>query len=610
MRKTLHLLWMFMIALGLHAQTPVYEFNFDGNMNNSGAGSFGGWTVASGTAATYVNNRAGQAGSAINLPGNLLFNGAIAGNLPQGNNPRTLAFWVKFINDDDGRNFPVAGWGNNAATQAFGFWRNGVQNSYYTWGVGNDYSVPQTNAQNQANSNNGWVHIAMTHNGSTMTIYFNGVDAGNYSRTLNTNGTMLYLNRLVNSSIGNGSAIQLDDLKIYNTALSGSEILTLFNPTATANIPVISNVSQSSTTSNSATVHFDMNPGGANSSTYISVTEIGAGIGSVYDGPMANGTNTQSLTYTITGLTPGKCYTFNVMGYNSSGSSPVSADKGFCTYDANANKTPIYHFEFNGNTTEKNDPTLAFGNPNSGYTDNNTAIRLNNNVQSISLPLIAQGSERRTVAIRVFFESGALSQENNVFSYGTATNNQSFGYNQDSQMGTHYYWANDISFGNPMNFGTWYDMVFTYDGMDIKVYKNGTEVGSGSFTPNTIGTMFRLGRTSTGLGGYFNGRIDDLRIYNESFNSSDASSLHSTLSNEIFNPEDSVFGLYPNPTDGILNISSSEALQLVEIYNLQGQKILQSSQSKIDVSQVSSGIYLIKVQTTTGQTATRKFTVK
>ncbi len=610
MKKTLHVLWMILIGAALQAQTPVYEFNFDGSMANSGTGVFGGWTTSGSGSVSYVNDRSGQANKAMQMPSTLIFNGASAPGLPTGNGARTLSFWAKFINDDNAHSYPVTGWGNNAANQAFGFWRNGMQNSYYTWGAGNDYNIPQTNAQIQA-SNNGWVHIAMTHDSNVMTIYYNGVDAGHYNRVLNTLGADLYLNRLVNANNGTGSAIQIDDLKIYNTALTAEQIVVLYNPAATSMPPTVSNIRQSSTTSDSATIHFDVNPGGASSSSYVSVTEIGAGFGSVLDGPVASGTTTQSLSYTITGLTPGKCYTFNVMMYNSAGSSPVSADQAFCTYDAEDNKTPVYHFEFNGNTQDKNDPTLAFANPNSGYTDNNTAIRLNNNVQSISLPLIAKGGERRTVAIRVFFESGALAQENNVFSYGSAANGQSFGYNQNSQTGTLYYWVNDVQLNSPMSSGTWYTMVFTYDGMDTKVFKNGVQIASGSATPNTIGSLFRLGRTTTGVGGYFNGRIDDLRIYNESFNSSDAASLHQALSKESFK-DDLLFSMSPNPATTAIRIDlpETQTLEAVTVYSLQGQKLLTAKETVIDIAHLPAGVYLVEVLDAKGAKATKKLIVE
>lgn len=607
MKKLLLLFFGFAATMN-YAQTPVYQFNFDGDMTNSGSSTnFGPWTSAGSGSVTYVNNRSGQANKAIYIPNTVNFSAA-ALNLPVGNASRTLSFWAKFVNDTDNKTFPAVGWGNNLSNQAFGFWRNGVQNSYYTWGTGNDYNIPQTNTQIQAN-NNGWVHIAMTHNGSTLTIYYNGVDAGNYSRTLNTLQLNLYLNRLVNSSAGTGDAIQLDDLKIYDTALTASEILSLYNPNATGNPPVISNVSNSSPTSTSTTVTFDLNPGGSTTTTSIVVTAFGDLISGVYNGPTATGTTTQQLTYTITGLNPATCYTYRVEA-NNNASFVQSPTQVFCTADANSNKTPVYHFEFNGNTQDKNDPSVSFQNPNSGFTDGNTAIRLNDNVQALNLPYLPLGSKHRTVAIRMLFESGALSQTNTVFSYGTATAGQSFGYTQESAaQGLQYLWANDIPFSNPVNFGTYYNMVFVYDGQGTKVYKDGVLVGSGTAIPNTIGTMFRLGRTTSGIGGFFNGRVDDLRIYNEALNATEVTQLTNSLSNSAFE-ENLQFTLYPNPAENIINVGLENALKSVEIYSLQGQKVMVATTSQINISELTAGMYLVTVQDSQGAIATQKLVVR
>ncbi len=612
MKKQLQLLMM-LVSVWSYGQNPVYQFDFDGNMNNAVVNSnFGGWVSAGSGSVSYVNNRLGEAGKAVQIPNTLNFT-ASATSLPFGNQSRTLSFWAKFVNDNDTKTYPVIGWGNNTAGNAYGFWRNGVQNSYYTWGTGNDYNVPQTNAQIQA-SNNGWVHIAMTYSNTnnSFVIYYNGVDAGSYSRVLITNGSTLYLNRLVNSSSGTGDAIQVDDLKIYDTPLTATQIQGLYNPGASGSAPTVSNVFPSGTTPNSGTVFFTVNPGGNTTTTEITVTGFGAGIGSVFPGPIASGIGDQLLQYNIEGLSPGSCYTFNVRVVNSAGSQ-FSATRAFCTLDANFNKTPVYHFDFNGDTEDALDPDVSFQNPNSGFVDNNTALRLVNDVQSINLPYLQQGSAKRTVAIRLAFENGALTNNtNNVFSYGSATNNQSFGYNQETaNQAAFYYWSNDVIFSNPITAGTYYTMVFVYNGMETKIYRDGVLVGTNSsFTPNTLGTLFRLGRTTTGVGGFFNGRVDDLRIYNDALNDTDVLNLSAALSSTAFETDDYGFTLYPNPASDHLSIASESELKSVEVYSLQGQMITTTTSNQINVSGLAQGMYLVKVTDVNDHTATQRLMVK
>ena len=57
------------------------------------------------------------------------------------------------------------------------------------------------------------------------------------------------------------------------------------------------------------------------------------------------------------------------------------------------------------------------------------------------------------------------------------------------------------------------------------------------------------------------------------------------------------FSLYPNPTNGILNIKIDENIKLVEIFNLQGQKIITSKNKNLNIKQLNAGIYLLKITT-------------
>ncbi|WP_438711245.1 T9SS type A sorting domain-containing protein [Aquimarina muelleri] len=62
----------------------------------------------------------------------------------------------------------------------------------------------------------------------------------------------------------------------------------------------------------------------------------------------------------------------------------------------------------------------------------------------------------------------------------------------------------------------------------------------------------------------------------------------------------SSFKLYPNPTDGIVNISMP--IQKISIFNYYGRKILETSNSTFDISPLRSGIYFIEIETTKGRT--------
>ena len=67
--------------------------------------------------------------------------------------------------------------------------------------------------------------------------------------------------------------------------------------------------------------------------------------------------------------------------------------------------------------------------------------------------------------------------------------------------------------------------------------------------------------------------------------------------------------VYPNPTSDILNIQTAETITNVTAYNIAGQKVLQANTQTINVSNLKTGVYVLKVETAKGS-ATLKFVKK
>jgi hypothetical protein len=63
--------------------------------------------------------------------------------------------------------------------------------------------------------------------------------------------------------------------------------------------------------------------------------------------------------------------------------------------------------------------------------------------------------------------------------------------------------------------------------------------------------------------------------------------------------------IYPNPSNGIINIKMI-GFQEATIYHLSGKKELYSQESKIDISGLSEGIYLIILKNQSGELFTTK----
>ena len=57
--------------------------------------------------------------------------------------------------------------------------------------------------------------------------------------------------------------------------------------------------------------------------------------------------------------------------------------------------------------------------------------------------------------------------------------------------------------------------------------------------------------------------------------------------------------IYPNPSNGIVNIKIV-ALKEATIYNLSSKRIMRSTDNRLDVSSLSEGVYIIKLENRSG----------
>ncbi|MFN8274000.1 MAG: T9SS type A sorting domain-containing protein [Flavobacteriaceae bacterium] len=104
------------------------------------------------------------------------------------------------------------------------------------------------------------------------------------------------------------------------------------------------------------------------------------------------------------------------------------------------------------------------------------------------------------------------------------------------------------------------------------------------------------------------GRIDNMFTYNSGQNvihNNAGDALfgevidHQLLTTASFLPENIV--VYPNPTSGFIAIEAN-ALQQIEIYNINGKRLENTNKSQIDLSQYPCGIYFLKIISNKGST--------
>ena len=552
------------------------EYTFDNTYNNTvGTNPF------SSTTTNFVVDRHGNSNGALQLVGAQSTATIPASLLPTGSGTRTISLWYKTpINNG----YPgVFAYGANLNSQTFGMYLNPNGGPVFQ-GYANDTDFGGSYAVDT------WQHVVISYGGGVVKMYKNGVYISSANKSLNT---ALSTFKLGNSSIW----MTFDDLKIYNYVLSDAQVSNLYNYNS-LQAPQMASINT-----------ITEKPAAINSTIYATVNGNGSAISSVVvkygltSGNLNNQVNAveRSSGYyygaIINGLAENTTYYYKVEVTNAGGVTSTIEDS-FTT----GSKITVAEYSFDnvytnfiGNNAFASSAGTSFGtdrngNPNSALVVNNTTV----NGQIPGLPIDAS---TRTVSIWAKIDSNSV--ENYPFSYGGILQDLSFISVLNSNTLEFQSFSNGftINEANPIN--TWMHLVYTYDGVNVKVYKNGVLMGTSPFNLFTAfdDNYFYLasiwGTTNT-----FNGSVDDLKIYNYPLTQTEITNLYTnnTLSSSDFNQNNLEVVLYPNPVNDVLNIDIANTIKSVEVYNLQGQKVLVSNQSQINMSNLSAGIYMLRIE--------------
>lgn len=467
----------------------LHEFKFNGNyFNETSTIQF---NVVPGVALTADRN--GVPSSAVGIAGTSI-NAAIS-NIPIGAAARTVSMWYK-VNTTNANQI-VFLYGANTTNQRFGMYLGANNNPVFN-SFGTDVASAGTYA------NNTWQHLVITYNGSTVVTYLNGVVIINSPFTLNTG----YSNFNLGSSANTTTTI--DDLQIFNRAITPSEVQILFNGTLP---PAIAE------------------------------------------------------------------YSFNNTLNNFNGNNPFSN---------NTNNTFV---------ADRN------GNPNS-------ALSITDGI-SATIPNLPYGNLiPASISIWIkMAEDGASGGR--FYAYGSAFGASSQGIITTSSI-TAIGPGGNHSFNTSNSQTSWIHIVFAYNGTTSRIYKNGVLISSLDRNWNVVNNndIFSIGLNPDVAGSnFFRGSVDDLKIYNYALSQTEITNLYNnnSLSSQNFNQNNLEVSLYPNPANDVLNIDMINEVKSIEIYTIQGQKVLSSNQKQISVSDLSSGIYVLKIQDSENAVATKKF---
>jgi hypothetical protein len=199
----------------------VAYYMFDSNANDS---SGNGKTATLNGSPTYV---AGRTGNAVSLSGSSQYVSLPSG-IVSGLNDFTISTWVKITTLSTWSRIFDFGTGttvNMFLTPQSG---NGVRFAITTNGSGSEQRINGTAAL----ATGTWVHVAVTLSGNTGTLYVNGAVVGtNTSMTLKPSSLGTTGNNWIGRSQYSDPYLngQIDNFRIYNRALSASEISSLYS---------------------------------------------------------------------------------------------------------------------------------------------------------------------------------------------------------------------------------------------------------------------------------------------------------------------------------------------------------------------------------------------
>ena len=505
MMKTYKILLSFLLvlvtSLGFSQSVPSYVptnglvgwWGFNGNAQD---GSGNGNHIVN-NSCTFTLNRFGQINSAIDLVGpNKWLGGSVIQTTVQPVLPNlstSMSMWCKVVNISFGEIYH-----QGTGSSGFGLYLQGGSTLLGTklFVLDNGVNGNVTNIQNGGFDLGlgQWKHIVLSKVGNQVDLYINGLFHSNGFLSLNAVNSG-WLNFGV-PDIGEGNVdVHLDDIGIWNRALTPQEITNLYN----------SQVSQPCTTS--VTTNHNINGCGfailANGDT---VTQSGNYLDTLSSSGGCDSILNQTVTIQPTSFcNPVPTYV------------PANGLVGWWGFNGNAQDN-----SGNGNHGTVNGATLTtdrFGNQFSSYDfDGNDWINVAQDFSSGNNPKSFSVWFKLDESTYNWILSGGVSSNSHAF--GLYTENQRIWFHGDGHT------TFDYNFSN-ITINSWHHVAITYGLGVIKAYLNGIYIGQHSIVLNTISNHISFGRRNNGTA-YLNGKIDDIGIWNRTLTPQEITNLYNS----------------------------------------------------------------------------------
>jgi hypothetical protein len=347
-----------------------------------------------------------------------------------------------------------------------------------------------------------------------------------------------------------------------NQAISGDCTFTTAAPPDTA-APIISGVAASSITSTGASISWTTNEA--------SNTQIEYGISASY-GLVTTLLPAMSTSHsqTLSGLAASRTYHYRVRSKDAAGNQAISRDYTLTTaysVDINSGLAAAYAFDEGSGTASidlsgmGNDATLYSTSWTSGKYGQALSFDGIASYASAGTSGFPEFNKPQTVACWVSVARKYSSNKSIVSIANAALGSGSKLGLKDSQiliLKSNNAW---ITTATLPSLNDWHFFAYTFDGTTNRLYVDGVLAGTSTIAPSSAAaTVLQIGRWINGSE-YFNGKIDELRIYNRALNPMELQ----TAMNTPISPMGTVNSLLTSKSLASIMAGTTEAIPLAKI---------------------------------------------
>ncbi|MCF1192324.1 RICIN domain-containing protein [Mangrovimonas sp. AS39] len=283
---------------------------------------------------------------------------------------------------------------------------------------------------------------------------------------------------------------------------------------------------------------------------------------------------------------------------------------------ASGQNDEVCHLTFDGHTNDisvnLNHAAAMGGSYTEGYFEEGQAISLNGSGNFIHLSPDIVNHDEISLAFWVNWAGFNLNQR--LFEFTAGDNEHIYlspSIGGQMQLTLKHLGSEQILTAAALPANTWSHLVVTLGDEGASIYVDGNEVAQSStitIRPSDIEPFVNYIGVSPSNNGFFEGLIDDFRVFNYPLSTSQVTNLFNNLSIEDITLNDNSVSIWPNPTKNELYVKllgeTSNGTTKIEMYDLKGglvvtDNISYNSTRILDVSSLTPGIYILKLQNST-----------